>query len=401
MKLLLHKIKRHKARYLSIILSLVVIQGILFFSINILGNFKAALFPEINFNTEQLYQLQVFFPYPNTKPEIVNMRFNADILEKLKSIEDIESCCVGFGNSLFMKKIQSYSLKTNLDSTLKIFVSSGGYGMENIIPLELLKGSFYTTPDPLKKEVILTETLARKLNLFDKPLPRTVSLPTNWADAKWSDFSLCGIVKDMEFYNSKDHTEAVFPLIFKSFSNSSVLIKLKPKTNLAEIENKIKQTILPYVNEESPIIEIMEFRSFIMDDWERSKSQMIPLISIIPLVLFYSLFALFGLFWNDMKHKKVDFGIMRAIGFSRFSILWILIREAIFLVIAASIFSLILLLNFKTSLNEYIDTMEGSVGFWTSWSVGILLVLMLVITAAIIPAVKTMYINPVEALADE
>ena len=320
MKLLLYKIRKYKARYISIVLALMVIQAILFFAIHLTLDLKERLFPEQAFNTKDLYQLKIFYPHPNTQPELVNLDINAEILNQLKNIEGIESCCIGFGSSLFVKGIHERALKTNLDSTLKVFFSYGAYGIQNVLPLELVKGSFYTSLDPAKKEVLLSETLARKLNLFNKPLPCTVSLPTYYVDNEWQDFSLCGIIKDNDYYNIRNKEESVFPLLFKTRSNSSVFLKLKPNTNLSEVENTIRQVILPYAHGTSPIIEILTYKSWIRDEWEENKNQIIPLISIVPTILFYTLIALFGLFWNDVKHKKTDYGIMRAIGFNQTNI---------------------------------------------------------------------------------
>ncbi|WP_303918643.1 ABC transporter permease [Draconibacterium sediminis] len=406
MKLFFHKLRKYKIRYISLVLALVIVQGIVFFSVNLLRNMMNELFPETIFPVENLYQCDILYYRSNTKPELVKLVSDEKLHSRLEAIDGIQKVG-GAGLSRLEKRISSYNCSNDLDSTLKTFQVFAGYGFEKIFPVNFLKGKEFSDADwdgdwqkDWKEEVILTETLAKKLNLFNKELPVLVSLPTSYVDQKWRDYYLCGIIEDLGYYNRENPSEAVYPLIFKSFRDCSVL-RIEEGADLYKIEKEIEQAVRPLTQDSEPNVQIVDLSSRINDDWEEMKSTIIPMLSIIPIVMLYVLIAMFGLFWTDMKRKKTDYGIMRAVGFSRRIIFRNLISEAFLLVVFAGVVSLLLMLNFSGDLRELFKGLSGYLGMWPSWTISIAFVMVLVLLASIFPALKTTRIQPVEALAEE
>ncbi len=397
MKLFLHKIRKYKRRYISLVLALVIVQGILLLSVNILINLKCQLFPETIFNIENTYQLEVLYPYPNTKPELVDIAFSQQLKETIEAIDGVR-IHVASGIFPLTKGLQIHQSKNELDIDVKTFTAKAGPGFEELFPVNFLKGKGFCDV-PTIKEVILTETLAKKLDVFNKKLPTLTSLPSRYSE-EWQDFFLCGIIEDLGYFNEEKVDEAVYPIIYKAYSDFS-LLKLDEDVSLFELKKKIKQAALPFTHGYEPIIQIIQLDSRVNDLWQEAKSMIIPVVSVIPIILLYVLIAMFGLFWTDMKRKKTDYGIMRAVGFSKWMIFRNLILEALLLVAFSGVISFLLTWNFSDVLKEFWKGSQGNLGIWLPWFISFMVILFLVIIASIIPAIRTIQIQPVEALSEE
>jgi ABC-type antimicrobial peptide transport system permease subunit len=123
------------------------------------------------------------------------------------------------------------------------------------------------------------------------------------------------------------------------------------------------------------------------------------MLSIIPLVLFYAFFAIFGLFWSEMSRDKIKYGILRAIGFSRMQVFSLVFKEAVVLSFISFAFTSLITLNMRPMLQT--GPFDSDSMFARFLILSFLVIFVFVVLAACIPAIKTTMIRPVEALSEE
>lgn len=249
---------------------------------------------------------------------------------------------------------------------------------------------------------MLTETSAKHFGVFNKALPYNIILPKSYKAGKGTvEYLVCGIIKDLGFYDEMNQKKEVFPLITRAGRTTTVRIRIGEDINPTEIQANINEIARKRYGHLNPRVEMIHIKKAVYRRWEGEKDEILPLLSLIPLILFYTLIALFGLFWNDVKRKKVDFGVMRAIGFNKMNIFKIVIAEALLFAAIPALFNLFIIFNFKSQLNDLFNAVQGEIGIYELWLLSTLAITILIVLASIVPAIKTTHIQPAEALSNE
>lgn len=397
MKLIIHKILRHKSRYVSLILSLVIVQTLVTLIINSVISLPNEIIPDKIFNVDRVYQLKIMCENPTSSDDFFLIGMTPAVLEAIKNIEGIDETCSGFPPKL-TGEIDTYQLRSMSDSVQNVFHTEAGVGFEKIFDVELIKGKFFSDKMPEQKEVLITETLAKKLNLLNKPLPQIITLPGRYDSIEWQS-NVCGIIKDLNYYKAQKKGEKVYPLISKNPYSNSCVLKVKKGIDLATLESKIKHTVSPFLNGNLAVVEIVALEEQVWMSWNSMKNQVLPIIIVIPTILLYTIMALFGLFLNDVMRKKPEFGIMRAIGFNRFQIFSLIMKE-VMAISGVTMLSVLLLGAMIPDVRKIICIGEPN-SFLELWIMSSVIITVLVVLSAIIPAIKITRIQPVEALAEE
>jgi len=399
MNLIIYKMLQHKRRYIFLILSIVVIQLLVFLSMIFLLNTKKSLFPETVFNINNCYNLEVLYPNETDKDaEFNTFQFDEESLDIIRSLDQVKYATI---KSPSVWKRVHESMLTSSGKIDNIFYTETGNGFEKILNLKLIKGSLFSRNATENTEAIITKTLADSLGIFNKELPQAITV--NGIDKKNNQEITCtitGIVEDI-YYNCSG--KEVFPLFCRrNFlpnieSSGSVLLKLDGNTDIDELENKIGNSIQSFTKTK-PIVQLISLDVIVNELWNEEKRMYITMLSIIPLVLFYAFFAIFGLFWSEMSHDKIKYGILRAIGFTRMQVFLLVFKEAVILSLVSFIFTSFISLNIRSILQESLDS---SSLVTVLLIVSFFVIFVFVVLAACIPAIKQTMVNPVEALARE
>ena len=399
MNLIIYKMLQHKRRYIFLILSLVVIQTLVFLSMIFLQNEKKSLFPETFFNIENCYNLEVLYPNETDKnAEFSTFQFDEESMDIVRSVNQVKYATRK--SPLIFKRIHESSL-TSSGKINNIFYTETDNGFEKILNLKLLKGSLFSRNATENTEAVITKTLADSLGIFNKELPQTITVNgINKENNQEITCTITGIVEDI-FYESSG--KDVFPLFCRTnfFPNiefsGSVLLKLDDHADIDELEKKIGNSIQSFTKTK-PIVQLISLGMVANELWNEGKRMYITMLSIIPLVLFYAFFAIFGLFWSEMSRDKIKYGILRAIGFGRLQVFSLVFKEAVILSLVSFTFTGLITLNLRPILQESFDS---DALFAKLLIISFLVIFVFVVLAACIPAIKTTMIHPVEALSEE
>lgn len=399
MNLIICKMLQHKRRYIFLALSLVVIQSLVFLSMIFLQNEKKSLFPETVFNIENCYQLEILYPNETDKnAEFSTFQFNEESLDIIRSVNHVK--CATIKSPSVRKRVYE-SMLTSSGKINNIFYTETGNGFEKILNLKLLKGSSFSKDTSEIPEAMITKSLADSLGIFNKELPQTITV--NGIDKKNNQEITCTITGIVEDFYYKCSGKDVFPLFCRrnflpnmEFSGN-VLLKLDDHADIDELENKIGNSIQAFTKTK-PIVQLISLDVVVNELWHEEKRMYITMLSIIPLVLFYAFFAIFGLFWSEMSRDKIKYGILRAIGFSRLQVFSLVFKEAVILSLVSFAFTSLITLNIRPILQESLDS-NALFAKLLIISFGVILVF--VVLAACIPALKITMTHPVEALAEE
>jgi ABC-type antimicrobial peptide transport system permease subunit len=399
MNLIIYKMLQHKRRYIFMILSLVVIQTLVFLTIIFLKNEKKSLFPETLFNIENCYNLEVLYPNDkNTGVEFSTFQFDEESLDMVRSVNQVKYATV---KSPHVWKHVGESMLTSSGKINNIFYTETGNGFEKILNLKLLKGSLFSRNATENTEAIITKTLADSLGILNKELPQAITV--NGIDKENNQEITCtitGIVEDIAY---KCSGKDVFPLFCRRNTlpnlefSGSVLLKLDDHADLDELEKKIGNSIQSFTKTK-PIVQLISLDMVVNEEWNEGKRMILTMLSIIPLVLFYAFFAIFGLFWSEMSRDKIKYGILRAIGFSRMQVFSLVFKEAVVLSFISFAFTSLITLNMRPMLQGSFDSDSM---FAKLLILSFLVIFVFVVLAACIPAIKTTMIHPVEALSEE
>ncbi|HEX2919710.1 MAG TPA: FtsX-like permease family protein [Bacteroidales bacterium] len=398
MRLIIYKILQHKRRYIFLLISLVVIQSLVFLSMTFIQHEKMRLFPETVFNIEDCYNLEVL--YPGDKADSIGFstfKFDEESLDVIRSIEHVKHAT---GKSPYVRKQVYESMLFSSGKTGNIFYTETGNGFEKILGLKLLKGSLFSQSESEINEAIITKSLADSLGIFNKELPQTITLKgTSKNNNEEITCSITGIVEDIFYkYSGKN----VCPIFCRRDTqkniefSGSVLLKLDDNADIDAMELEIG-TLIQSFTKTKPVVQLISLDMVVNELWNEQKRMFLIMLSIIPLVLFYSFFAIFGLFWSEMSHDKVKYGILRSIGFNRLQVFLLGLKEAVLFSLLSFLFSGTLVLNIITIFPGSHSTQI----ILSNLTISFIIIFVLVVLAACIPALKFSRINPVEALANE
>jgi ABC-type antimicrobial peptide transport system permease subunit len=395
MKMIIHKILRHKGRYVSLILSLVIVQCLMIFILNMGTSVVRDLIPDKLFNVDRVYQLEITVRQSDNSSDFFTLGIIPSVFEAIQSVEGIDKLCLGPSPKL-TGEISSYQLKYLADTVRNVFYTVAGVGFEKMFDVKLVKGDFFSENRPQLREILITETLAKRLNLLNKPLPQIIMVPGQYNSVEWQA-NVCGIIKDLNYYNAQKKTEKVYPLISKALALSSCILRVKKGIELTALELKIKNAVQPFVKGDLATVQLVALDETVWRPWNSVKNQVLPIISVIFIILLYTLMALFGLFWTDITRKKAEFGILRAFGFNRWHIFNVILKE----VIVISGITIFLTLFISSGISVKMSSSAQYFSFIELWMISSVTITGLILFAAIIPAMKITRLNPVDALSEE
>ena len=389
MKIIIYKILQHKRRYIFLVLSLVLIQSLVFLSVSFIKSEKGRFFPEIAFEIEDCFQLEINYQKEANNANLYSLvQFDNIILEGIRNIKGVKH--VAIKSPRYYKNVHKSILYSSGTITNILHVETGR-DFEKILKRKLIAGLPFSDMATEVPEAIVTKTMADSLNIFNKNLPQTITIRGNSKrNIGEKKCRIVGIIEDVDYFCEGKKVNTLFS---NKLYNETVLIKTEKGINVEELEEKISGTVQPLIKSKS-IVQLVAMKVIIYELWYENKRTNLTILSIIPLILFYSFLAIFSLFWVEVSRNKTKYGILRAIGFNRDQVFLVLIKEATFLSLISSIITAIILFNFRAM-------MPTSIPFFKALFLSVLSILVFVVLASLVPAIKTTKIQPAQTLSDE
>lgn len=409
MQLFVKRFAKHKRRYLFLIFSLAIIQGVILFGLLnrkwMVERFEATS----PFEIENLYQLEVL--KLNVETQLMEpIVLNRSMIRKIEAIQGVDNSCIGMPEPIHKSSARFFANRgyffPNTFEKLKDDVSGEEVFMvpvavsptfERVLNVKLLKGTYFKIPITELNQVVVSKTLAQKLSLMNKDLPCSIILPYVKED-KRKEVKVCGIVEDVIFnnYRIKENAYACFKV---KPSQKNATLKVTSKSALTRIEtalvdlfkNEIDQTIQVRVSSYASIMQMM---------FKDEMHKYMPMVWLIPIVIFYSVIAIFGLFWNDVKSRNIDFGVLQAVGI-RISILCrSVLIEGVCLASIGGVLNALLVFNIARIEREILLNNSGSELLFY-WLLSFVAALVMILIATMLPAMQLLRMSPIKALSNE
>jgi ABC-type antimicrobial peptide transport system permease subunit len=385
MNFYLARFLRNKSRYLA----MMVIIGCVYFAMHVLLMQLPSLNAEINpryiFDVENVFELKSLtdnYSVLGIEGNITNdIKFNDDLVDDLRNIDGINSACL---SDIFSPLAKLYGSMSLNDSIQNFILYGLGEGFENVLKLDISKKVNTTSAN---KEIYIESNLAEKLMIGGF---KRNELEVGKEKIKYDitgTFNPLG-VEDCEKGN-------LYAGIRKIQESGRILIRLIPGADKKNVENSIYSLLRTRYNADKSAFNFSPLNQSGKEDWFEYKNQVVSYFIIAIICLLYIMLSLLGLYWNETKNRNVEIGIMRAIGFTKWQVFGIVIKEATIISVAAMLLALILIINFFPS------ELESAGSFIISIIVSSAILLAIVWLSVIIPAVKSSKIQPAEALAQQ
>ncbi|HEX2919708.1 MAG TPA: FtsX-like permease family protein [Bacteroidales bacterium] len=385
MNFYLSRFLRNKSRYLAMML----IIGCVYFAMHILFMQLPDLYKEFNpvytFNIENVYELRTMTSShsllgidDNVGAEI---KFNDDLVNDLENIEGINSVCLC---DVFEPMSEIYGCISLNDSIQNFILYGLGEGFEDVLKLKITKNDNRFSTNP---EIYIESTLAERLNEAGfRGNKIEVGEEKNRYDINGT-FNPLGI-------NARRKGE-LFAGIQKIKESGRILFRLIPGTDIKDVENSIYRLLTTRYNADKNAFSYGPLFLSGKEDWFENKNQVVAMFIIAIICLLYIMLSLLGLYWNETKNRNVEIGIMRAIGFTKWQVFGMVIKEATIISVVAIIISVILIIN------SFPKDLESTRTFILSIFVNSAILLGIVWLSVIIPAVKSSMVEPAQALSEE
>ena len=214
------------------------------------------------------------------------------------------------------------------------------YNFLDVMDIKILKGRNFKedlASDSINN-VIINETLAKRLNIYDNPIGKEIKIPTG-PKTKVSK-NIIGMIKD---YNLQGFETKIFPTIYRHWNSddfarmmfSSIQFKIKPNNideTLSYIENYWKENIeqgypfsYGFVNE--------RFAS----TYQKYKKQQSLFYILTSIVMLVSLLGLFTLATLTIQQRLKEVAIRKTLGASVKEIMFQLLKSFLKVLLISSI----------------------------------------------------------------
>ncbi len=257
--------------------------------------------------------------------------------------------------------------------------------------IRLLLGR-YPYPSDTAKEVVLNETMVKKLGLKPEDV---IGKYIRWGNITSPKLPIVGVVAD---FNTGSLKEKTLPLLMLSASNSyySLAVKLNP----ASIKNTMSQIKQVYTSQYPDFFMNASFLDNTVRDFYNTESIASKLFKIFAgLAIFISCLGLYGLISFMTIQKTKEVGIRKVLGASVANVVYIFSKEFTQLILIAFVLSAPLGYYF---MNKWVSSFSYHISIdWTVFALAILLSIIIAWVTVGYKAVKAANANPVNSLRSE
>lgn len=393
MNWMLHKIRRHKLRYISVVIALVIVQSLLCFVFGMKEDLRNQFYKNFLFDLNDLYEVKVYQYHSNCYPEMVELDFKSEHRTIISQLPEVVSVCHASFSAICSTDNEGYPQK--LYNGMYGFGIKAGVDFQNVFDLPLLRGNYFSEQEGSIPEVILTKKLADDYRIMNRELPVLITLPIDWVDRDSMTYQVCGVVDDLPI---KDYRHgALCPWIICDRYKHALTVRLAPNTDIKELQKKIRSRFVGIGNGNDVVVTLTSVKDQFLFSFKKTNRRVVALLSIVPMILLYTFFAMLGLFYIESKRNRSAYGIMRALGITKTRLFEKQFTEA-FMLLALALF-LQVLLGSLMNIQMFFDYDQG--GYFMGWLQSAFILLFIVCCAVLIPTLTIIKTKPVDALAEE
>jgi putative ABC transport system permease protein len=379
----------------QVALSLVLVASALLFT----RSLNKLLTLDAGFNQENLLVARVGFRRLNIPPER-RIDFKTQLFERVKAVPGVESVAEtdtlpltggGRGNDVWMEG--------KPDDKINASFNRVGTDYFHTLQLPLRSGREFNAHDDLSapKVAIINETLARMLH-EGNPIGRRFVVEATPNEPETA-YEIVGIARDAKFEELKEESLATIylPSLQDPFPGASRQFLIRSKLPQAEITASVGRAL----NEVSPALDTTYqwFRTVVQDSLlrERLMATLSGFFGVLALVL--ATIGLYGILSYAVASRTNEIGIRIALGASTRGVVKLVLREALTLVVigvVAGLPAVFIVARFAEAMLFDLSATDP-----LSLFIAGVMMLVVAIIAAYLPARRAMRIDPLVALRYE
>jgi putative ABC transport system permease protein len=328
--------------------------------------------------------------------------FKQEILERIKTIPGVQSVTdtnlIPLGGNAGSNDVWI----DGTDSQVRQEVSLSWIGLDYFKTLEtpLLAGRDFTEhdTDTTPKVAIVNENFARKLLNGANPVGQRF-----WIEARPDEpetiYEIVGQVKDTKYQSLDEEPTPImfFPIAQEQRELQSGQFFIRSNRPQAEITAAVKQVL----NEINPAINIrfQGFQTMIENSIlrERLLATLSGFFGVLALLL--ASIGLYGILSYGVVSRTQEIGIRMALGATRSGVLWLILREALLLIITGLVIGFPAVLGATRLIAALLFNLPPTDPF--SLFAATLLLLTVGVLAGYLPALRATRIDPMAALRSE
>ena len=320
-----------------------------------------------------------------------------DIEDNVKRIPGVDSAAFSF----FVFRQGQWSSVAKVSEDLpeqQRLIRNNVVGIDffRVMGLPLVAGRNFTTADTLEspKVAVISELMAQRLFSNKNPLGQTFSI----GGPKDESIEVIGVVKDAKYGSLTEETR---PMAYyshaqrpQSLGNFMVRTQGPPDQVIASVRQAIKQ-----VNPNVPIDEVVTLSDHIGRSLVQQKliARLASFFGLLALLL--ACIGLYGLMSYAVARRTNEIGIRMALGAPRGNVLWLVLREAMILVVIGLALGLgAALLTTKTA-GALLFGLKPNDPLTIAFASSVLLAV--AVFAGYLPARRASRVDPMTALREE
>jgi putative ABC transport system permease protein len=263
--------------------------------------------------------------------------------------------------------------------------------------IPLLKGRFFDATDDLAHErvTILSEDAARDLFPGD-PVGRTLVLPTTSRVNVTA--TVIGVVGNVRY---KGLAEAAEPTVYVPFAQQpwpTAFLVARTTGEPASIVAGLRRAI-GAVDREIGVLSLRPLSEVVAEETARPRFRTAVLAAVAGLAVALSATGLSGVVAYSVSMRTAEFGVRLVLGAARRDVLWLVLREGVFLGGIGGAIGLGAGLAFTRMLASFVFGVTPADPLSFGFTLAVLM--FVVLAASILPALRACRIDPTSALRAE
>lgn len=380
-----------------------IILFLSFFVFVVLANFVfSSLFksflPQLPVVTKDRISLDLNWNYGklNQKPA----GFEDLFYKRLLSMDGVMAADFGFTDPTNIFDITRGNMNNEEEAETLVFC---GTEFGNVFDLRMASGRWFTVNEESLRypPAVITAQHAHKLGISTLGKDTYYNFISSDSQNDSMKFEVVGIVDNIpNMIQFRRLEKGAYPVFVPTYSCKlnipvqSLLIKIRPGTDFIIFQQKLAALVQKTgFNEYLFGYEIRLIEDLIMGQVLKHLENYKLIYGILLIIISYILIFLFGNFWKMTQKRTVEIGIRRAVGHTRARVVWYLVSESLLFLTLVLVPATIIYLNIyplvkiKAPLPIYL--------------VSVSILLLIVLLATLIPAIRAGSIHPVQALAEE
>jgi predicted permease len=340
---------------------------------------------------------------PHGPDEIRSVRLQEQIEDRVKAIHGVQAdsfSFFAFNDGGWSEQVLFQGVPRTPANGESVSFNITGNGFFSAMGIPLIEGRAFSAQSPQNapKVAIINQAMARRF------FPNTSAIGHRFAIGETpehpGEIEVIGVVKDAKYFalNEDSVMMAYFPCTQNPGFFGNFVVRYAPGANPQEIVSRTRRAI----GEVNPNI-LVNTVSTLEEQVDRSiatPSLIARLSSFFGLLAaFLACLGIYGLLSYSVARRTSELGIRLALGAQSHNVLWLILRESVFLVVLGLAVGIPIALSATHILKSLLYQLSPLDP--TAISVAIAVVAAMTVAAAWLPARRATKINPLQALRTE